>query len=52
MIQALAALGILLSASAQEGPPDFSGAGWVNSPGLSLERIKGKVVFLYFFEEG
>jgi hypothetical protein len=52
MIQTLAALGILWSAALQEGPPELAGAGWVNTPGLSLERLKGKAVFLYFFEEG
>lgn len=45
-------LALALAASAQEGAPELRGAGWVNGKELSLERLKGKVVALYFFEEG
>ena len=30
---------------------DFKGSGWVNAKDLSLERLKGKVIVLFFFEE-
>ena len=32
--------------------PELRGSGWVNAKELSLERLKGKIVVLYFFEEG
>ena len=32
--------------------PELSGSGWVNAEDLSLERLRGKVVVLYFYEEG
>ena len=32
--------------------PELSGSGWVNAGDLSLERLRGKVVVLYFYEEG
>jgi hypothetical protein len=50
MIAAAFALALAL----QEGAaaPEFSGSGWVNSKELSLERLREKIVFLYFFEEG
>ena len=32
--------------------PELSGSGWINAEDLSLERLRGKVVVLYFFEEG
>ena len=31
--------------------PEFSGT-WVNSRDLKLENLKGKIVVVYFFEEG
>jgi hypothetical protein len=37
-------------ASAQE-PFELRGTGWVNTKELSLERLKGKVVVLYFFSD-
>lgn len=40
------------SAPAQEGAPELRGTAWVNGKELSLERLKGKVVALYFYEEG
>ena len=41
-----------VTAGAQDRPAvELSGAGWVNTPGLSLERLRGKIVLLYFFEE-
>ena len=45
-------MALLAAAPAQEGAPELRGTGWVNSKELSLERLKGKVVALYFFEEG
>ena len=46
------ALASAATAGAQDRPAvELSGAGWVNSPGLSLERLRGKIVLLYFFEE-
>ena len=30
---------------------DLHGTGWVNSKEMSLERLKGKVVVLYFFSD-
>lgn len=41
----------LLAAPAQEAV-EFKGTGWVNSKELHLDRLQGKVVVLYFFEEG
>ena len=32
--------------------PELSGSGWVNAEDLSLDRLRGKVVVLYFYEEG
>ena len=37
-------------ASAQESL-ELKGTGWVNSREMSLERLKGKVVVLYFFSD-
>lgn len=31
---------------------EFRGSGWVNAKDIHLERLKGKVVVAYFFEEG
>lgn len=45
-----AALGSV--AAAQEGSLELRGSGWVNSRDLSLDRLKGKVVVLYAYEEG
>ena len=45
---------ILTTASsfAAEAPPLPSDPGvWINSPPLSVQQLKGKAVFLYFFEE-
>lgn len=42
---------MLMLAAAQDGL-DLSGSGWVNSKELDLERLRGKVVALYFYEEG
>jgi hypothetical protein len=46
----LAALLVPAAAWAQE-TIDFKGSGWVNAKEISLERLKGKVVFVYFVEE-
>ena len=43
---------MLLPAAAWAQEIEFKGSGWVNTRELSLERLKGKVVVLYFFEEG
>jgi hypothetical protein len=47
---------LLIAAAAPAAPQDqvateFNGAGWVNSPALSLERLRGKIVLMYFYEE-
>lgn len=48
------ALALAFAAAPQDfaSTPEFLGSGWVNSKDLSLERLKGKAVLLYFFEEG
>jgi len=46
----LAAMLVPASAWAQESI-DFKGSGWVNAKDINLERLKGKVVFIYFVEE-
>lgn len=46
-------LTVLLSAlPVQETAVELRGSGWVNSRDLSLERLKGKAVVLYFYEAG
>lgn len=53
MIRAAAMLAaMLIPAAAWAQEIEFKGSGWVNTRELSLERLKGKVVVLYFFEEG
>ena len=46
----LAALAMPAAAWAQE-TLELKGSGWVNAKEISLERLKGKVVVVYFFEE-
>jgi hypothetical protein len=46
----LAAMLVPAAAWAQESL-ELKGSGWVNAKELSLERLKGKVVVVYFFEE-
>ena len=46
----LAALLVPAAAWAQE-TLEFKGSGWVNAKDINLERLKGKVVVVYFFEE-
>ena len=46
----LAAMLVPAVAWAQE-TLELKGSGWVNAKDLSLERLKGKVVYVYFFEE-
>ncbi len=41
-----------LMAVPQESKYELKGTGWVNSKEMSLDRLRGKVVVLYFFEEG
>jgi hypothetical protein len=43
---------ILVPAAAWAQEFEFKGTGWVNTRELSLERLRGKVVVLHFFEEG
>lgn len=43
---------MLAAALAQDAPFEFKGTGWVNSKELHAERLRGKVVALYFYEEG
>ena len=50
MVKSLIFLAALLSP--QEGAPELRGSGGVNGKELSLERLKGKIVALYFYEEG
>jgi hypothetical protein len=47
------AIGLVLAlvAAAQENV-EFKGSGWVNVRELHLDRLRGKVVAMYFFEEG
>ena len=46
----LAAMAVPAVAGAQDSL-DLKGSGWVNARDISLERLKGKVVVVYFFEE-
>lgn len=46
----LAAFLVPAAAWAQE-TLEFKGSGWVNAKDINLERLKGKVVVVYFFEE-
>lgn len=43
---------LMAAASADAQELDLSGSGWVNSKELDLARLRGKVVALYFYEEG
>jgi hypothetical protein len=43
---------LLALALVQDAPFELKGTGWVNSKELHLERLRGKVVALYFYEEG
>lgn len=54
MKTAVLAAAILLSLAVParaDKAPELSGSGWVNSKELSLERLRGKIVVLLFFEE-
>ena len=46
-----AALLLPAAAWAQESL-EFKGTGWVNAKEIHLDRLKGKVIVVYFFEEG
>ena len=46
----LAALLVPAAAWAQSSL-ELKGSGWVNAKDIQLERLKGKVVVVYFFEE-
>ena len=45
------AIGLLPSAVSADEAPALDGSGWINATDLSLARLRGKVVVLYFFEE-
>ena len=45
-------LSLLLAAALAQEPVEFKGTGWVNVKELHLDRLRGKVVVLYFYEEG
>jgi len=52
----LAPLALVLSAlnpsfAAAQESFELRGTGWVNSREMSLDRLKGKVVVLYFFSD-
>lgn len=47
---ACATLGWLTTASAQGSAPAFPTT-WVNGPGFTNQQLRGKVVFLVFYEE-
>lgn len=32
--------------------PELRGTAWINGRDIELQRLRGKVVVLYFFEEG
>ena len=52
---ALAALAVpwpLAAGPKPETAPELRGTGWVNAQEYSIERLRGKIVFLYFYEEG
>ena len=42
---------LLATLSVQDAAPELEGAGWVNSREISVDRLKGKIVALYFYEE-
>ena len=44
-------LSLLLAAALAQGAAEFKGTGWVNAKELHLDRLRGKVVVLYFYEE-
>lgn len=58
----LAAAGAVISparvAPAQSGPrigqaaPEITGGPWINSPPLSMEKLRGRVVFVEFWTYG
>jgi hypothetical protein len=48
----IAAIALAALAALAQDTLEFKGTGWVNSKDLHLERLRGKVVVLYFFEEG
>ena len=39
------------TAAADQESFEFKGSGWVNTRDLHLDRLKGKVVLLHFYEE-
>jgi hypothetical protein len=53
MVLTLAFLSVLALPCAARDQESFElrGTGWVNSREMALERLKGKVVVLYFFSD-
>ena len=55
---ALVTVVLAVPASLSAGPrpdtaPELHGTGWVNTAReFSMDRLRGKAVFLYFYEEG
>jgi hypothetical protein len=49
---ALAAAMLVPAAAWAQESLEFKGSGWVNAKEIHLDRLKGKVVVVYFFEEG
>lgn len=45
-------LTLLLAAALVQEPVEFKATAWVNTRELHLDRLRGKVVVLYFYEEG
>jgi len=54
MVRSAAILAALLvpSAAWAQQSLELKGSGWVNAKEIHLDRLKGKVVVVYFFEEG
>ena len=48
---ALFAAALFPSAASAQESFELKGSGWVNSKEMSLDRLKGKVVVLYFFSD-
>ena len=42
---------LLATLGVQESAVELKGSAWVNSKEISLERLKGKIVAIYLYEE-
>jgi len=51
ILAVLAAFLVPAAAARAQDALELKGSGWVNSKGLSLDRLKGKIVVVFFFEE-